>query len=253
MAAVCIRQLTPGEAVLAGSSLRERRPSDGSPVPWLYALRRGRAGRQAGAHRPAGAGGPAARGPGLSEPGPAQADPGHRPGRLGQDAPWRTRWPGSRLPGGVPGRDQGGHGRRRARLRAHHRRPADPADLRRLLRRAGPAAAGRGDRGRRGRLRASGLGTRSRSAEPHSRTFGWFAALSSESVARSRMERRMAESHTRAAHADAEHLAARPGYRAAELSRLRRSMWTRPTATAQSWPRCRTSAGDEIIGIFRAR
>ena len=37
VAAVCIRQLTPGEAVLAGSSLRERAPSDGSPVPWLYA------------------------------------------------------------------------------------------------------------------------------------------------------------------------------------------------------------------------
>jgi phosphatidate phosphatase APP1 len=35
--AVCIRQLTPGEAVLAGSSLRERQPADASPVPWLYA------------------------------------------------------------------------------------------------------------------------------------------------------------------------------------------------------------------------
>ena len=38
VAALCIRQLSPGEAVLAGSSLREERaPSDGSPVPWLYA------------------------------------------------------------------------------------------------------------------------------------------------------------------------------------------------------------------------
>ena len=37
VAAVCIRQLSPGEAVLAGSSLRDRAPSSGSPVPWLYA------------------------------------------------------------------------------------------------------------------------------------------------------------------------------------------------------------------------
>ena len=37
VAAVCIRQLTPGEAVLAGSSLRDLAPSDGSPVTWLYA------------------------------------------------------------------------------------------------------------------------------------------------------------------------------------------------------------------------
>jgi phosphatidate phosphatase APP1 len=36
VAAVCIRQLSPGEAVLAGSSLRDRSPSN-SPVPWLYA------------------------------------------------------------------------------------------------------------------------------------------------------------------------------------------------------------------------
>jgi phosphatidate phosphatase APP1 len=36
--AVCIRQLTPGEAVLAGSkSLRDHEPASGSPVPWLYA------------------------------------------------------------------------------------------------------------------------------------------------------------------------------------------------------------------------
>src|SRR5919112_1036045 len=35
VAAVCIRQLTPGEAVLAGSSLRDLSPSN-SPVPWLY-------------------------------------------------------------------------------------------------------------------------------------------------------------------------------------------------------------------------
>jgi phosphatidate phosphatase APP1 len=35
--AVCIRQLTPGEAVLAGSSLRESPRPEGSPVPWLYA------------------------------------------------------------------------------------------------------------------------------------------------------------------------------------------------------------------------
>ena len=35
--AVCIRQLTPGEAVLAGSPLRDRAPEDTSPVPWLYA------------------------------------------------------------------------------------------------------------------------------------------------------------------------------------------------------------------------
>jgi phosphatidate phosphatase APP1 len=37
VAAVCIRQLTPGEAVLAGSSLRESPRPEGSPVPWLYA------------------------------------------------------------------------------------------------------------------------------------------------------------------------------------------------------------------------
>jgi phosphatidate phosphatase APP1 len=39
VAAVCIRQLSPGEAVLAGSTLREsdKAPSNGSPVPWLYA------------------------------------------------------------------------------------------------------------------------------------------------------------------------------------------------------------------------
>lgn len=35
--AVCIRQLTPGEAVLAGSSLRESPSPEGSRVPWLYA------------------------------------------------------------------------------------------------------------------------------------------------------------------------------------------------------------------------
>jgi phosphatidate phosphatase APP1 len=37
VAAVCIRRLTPGEAVLAGSSLRDKAPSTRSPVPWLYA------------------------------------------------------------------------------------------------------------------------------------------------------------------------------------------------------------------------
>lgn len=37
VAAVCIRQLTPGEAVLAGSSLRESPSPEGSRVPWLYA------------------------------------------------------------------------------------------------------------------------------------------------------------------------------------------------------------------------
>jgi phosphatidate phosphatase APP1 len=35
--AVCIRQLTPGEAVLAGSSLRDHAVASGSDVPWLYA------------------------------------------------------------------------------------------------------------------------------------------------------------------------------------------------------------------------
>ncbi|GAA3699611.1 DUF2183 domain-containing protein [Microlunatus aurantiacus] len=35
--AVCIRQLTPGEAVLAGSSLRESPKPEGSQVPWLSA------------------------------------------------------------------------------------------------------------------------------------------------------------------------------------------------------------------------
>ena len=35
VAAVCIRQLSPGEAVLAGSTMRGRSPVDGSPVPWL--------------------------------------------------------------------------------------------------------------------------------------------------------------------------------------------------------------------------
>jgi len=35
--AVCIRQLTPGEAVLAGSSFRGHTRSSDSPVPWIYA------------------------------------------------------------------------------------------------------------------------------------------------------------------------------------------------------------------------
>jgi phosphatidate phosphatase APP1 len=35
--AVCIRQLTPGEAVLAGSSFRGHASSRDSPVPWTYA------------------------------------------------------------------------------------------------------------------------------------------------------------------------------------------------------------------------
>jgi phosphatidate phosphatase APP1 len=35
--AVCIRQLTPGEAVLAGSSMRTHRDTGPSPVPWTYA------------------------------------------------------------------------------------------------------------------------------------------------------------------------------------------------------------------------
>lgn len=34
--AVCIRQLTPGEAVLAGSSLRESPKPESGQVPWLY-------------------------------------------------------------------------------------------------------------------------------------------------------------------------------------------------------------------------
>jgi phosphatidate phosphatase APP1 len=39
VAAVCIRQLSPGEAVLAGSTLRDtdKAPSSGSSVPWVYA------------------------------------------------------------------------------------------------------------------------------------------------------------------------------------------------------------------------
>jgi phosphatidate phosphatase APP1 len=37
--AVCIRQLSPGEAVLAGSSRRTRSTADGSPrAPWVYAF-----------------------------------------------------------------------------------------------------------------------------------------------------------------------------------------------------------------------
>ena len=35
--AVCIRQLSPSEAVLAGSPLRDRTPSNGTDVPWLHA------------------------------------------------------------------------------------------------------------------------------------------------------------------------------------------------------------------------
>jgi phosphatidate phosphatase APP1 len=35
--AVCIRQLTPGEAVLAGSNWRGHASSSDSPVPWIYA------------------------------------------------------------------------------------------------------------------------------------------------------------------------------------------------------------------------
>jgi phosphatidate phosphatase APP1 len=35
--AVCIRQLSPGEAVLAGSTQRDRTPARGSTVPWLEA------------------------------------------------------------------------------------------------------------------------------------------------------------------------------------------------------------------------
>lgn len=37
VAAVCIRQLTPGEAVLAGSSTRDQNAERSSAVPWLYA------------------------------------------------------------------------------------------------------------------------------------------------------------------------------------------------------------------------
>jgi len=37
VAAVCIRQLSPGEAVLAGSTNREHIPDAASDVPWLYA------------------------------------------------------------------------------------------------------------------------------------------------------------------------------------------------------------------------
>ena len=44
--AVCIRQLTPGEAVLAGSSLRESPSSEGSQVPWLHAYDGAGLGRQ---------------------------------------------------------------------------------------------------------------------------------------------------------------------------------------------------------------
>lgn len=44
--AVCIRQLTPGEAVLAGSSLRESPSPEGSQVPWLYAYDGAELGRQ---------------------------------------------------------------------------------------------------------------------------------------------------------------------------------------------------------------
>ena len=44
--AVCIRQLTPGEAVLAGSSLRESPSPEGSRVPWLYAYDGAGLGRQ---------------------------------------------------------------------------------------------------------------------------------------------------------------------------------------------------------------
>lgn len=46
VAGVCIRQLTPGEAVLAGSSLRESPSPVGSQVPWLYAYDGAGLGRQ---------------------------------------------------------------------------------------------------------------------------------------------------------------------------------------------------------------
>jgi phosphatidate phosphatase APP1 len=46
VAAVCIRQLTPGEAVLAGSTLRESPSPVGSQVPWLYAYDGAGLGRQ---------------------------------------------------------------------------------------------------------------------------------------------------------------------------------------------------------------
>lgn len=46
VAAVCIRQLTPGEAVLAGSSLRESPRPQGSQVPWLYGYDGAELGRQ---------------------------------------------------------------------------------------------------------------------------------------------------------------------------------------------------------------
>ena len=36
VAAICIRQLTPGEAVLAGSALRGHPATEGSPAPWAY-------------------------------------------------------------------------------------------------------------------------------------------------------------------------------------------------------------------------
>ena len=34
---MCIRQLSPGEAVLAGSSNRQSRRPDGTSAPWFYA------------------------------------------------------------------------------------------------------------------------------------------------------------------------------------------------------------------------
>ena len=37
VAAICIRQLSPSEAVLAGSALRDHPVASNSPVPWIYA------------------------------------------------------------------------------------------------------------------------------------------------------------------------------------------------------------------------
>ena len=70
-----------------------------------------------------------------------------------------------------------------------------------------------------------------------------------ESVARSRMERRMAEDHTRAAHADAEHLAASPGYVPLSCRGSDARCGHDRRIPPRAWPRSPASADDEITKI----
>ena len=118
-------------------------------------------------------------------------------------------------------------------FRTSHRRPADPADLRRVLRGTRPAAEGRGDGHRRSGLRPSRLG-KAWIGCPHSR-LRVVRCLVEEPVARPD-----GAPHGRIAPS------CRPRRRRASrrqdpamcrsLWPFPRSMWTRPTGITQSWP-----------------